>query len=83
MASITAHPLARRPRPAAPAPPAEPAVEDDHQPTNAVPGPDESTLARTTVAVVSSLVLLIGTMLLIAVGIGTVSDAVASWFLAR
>lgn len=87
MTSITAHSIARRSRPAAPAVTAELPVElpaeDDHQPTNDVPGPDEHTLARTTAAVVASLVFLIGTMLLLAFGIGTVSNAVAEWFLSR
>ncbi|WP_420112491.1 hypothetical protein [Pseudactinotalea sp.] len=82
MTSITAH-TAIRPRRVAPARPTEVPVEDDHQPTNDVPGPDERSLARTTAAVVTSLVFLIGTMVLLAFGMGTVSNAVAEWFLSR
>lgn len=83
MTSITAQTIARRPRPAAPATPAELPVEDDHQPRGDVAGPDERSLARTTAAVVTSLVFLIGTMVLLAFGMGTVSNAVAEWFLSR
>ncbi|GAB2614270.1 hypothetical protein [Pseudactinotalea suaedae] len=83
MTSITAHAIVRRPRTAAPARPTEVPVEDNHLPTNDVPGPDERTLARTTAAVVTSLVLLIGTMVVLALGVGTVANAVTEWFLSR
>lgn len=82
MASIIAHPVIR-PRRTAPAAPVEVRVEDDHSPRNDVPGPDERTLARTAAAVTVSLVLLIGTMVLLAVGAGTAVSAVAEWFLSR
>lgn len=83
MTSITAHTIVRRPRAAAPVLPAQPAVEDNHQPTNDVPGPGERSLARTTAAVATSLVLLIGTMVLVAYGTGSMVNAVAEWFLSR
>ncbi len=81
MASITATPVIR-PRRTAPVTPAV-EVEDDHQPTNAVPGPDERTLARTTAAVVTSLVLLLGLVVGIAYGAGSVVGAVVEWFFTR
>lgn len=78
MASITAHPFIRpRSAPAASAPP----VEEHHQPTNAVPGPDERSLARTTAVVTTSLALLIGLVVAAAYGAGTVVGAFASWVL--
>jgi len=83
MTSITAHTIVRRPRTAALARPTGLPVEDDHLPTNDVPGPDERTLARTTAAVATSLVLLIGTMVMLAFGVGTVANVVTEWFLSR
>jgi hypothetical protein len=83
MTSITARTIARRPSPVAQVAVERPAVEDDHQPLHDVPGPDERSLARTTAAVVTSLVLLIGTMALVAYGAGSMVTAVTEWFLSR
>lgn len=79
MASITAHPVIR-PRRSAPAATEIP-VEDDHQPVNAVAGPDERTLARTAAAVVTSIVLMISTIALVAAGAGAIIRGLAGWFL--
>jgi hypothetical protein len=76
MASITAHPGIRPRRSTAVA---EVPPEDDHQPTNPVPGPDERSLARTTAAVTTSLALLIGLAVAVAYGAGSLVRAVAAW----
>lgn len=77
MAAITASPF-HRTRPAAPARPVAAAPTSD-----AVPGPDERSLARTTAVVVTSLVLLIGLVVGAAYGAGSIVNAVAEWFFNR
>lgn len=78
MASITAAPVIRPRRTPAAAVPV--AVEDDHRPTNDIPGPGERSLARTTAAVTTSLALLVGTFVLVAYGAGAAVRAVIAWF---
>jgi hypothetical protein len=79
MASITAHPGIRPRRSTAVV--AEVPPEENHQPTNPVPGPDEGSLARTTAVVTTSLALLIGLVVAVAYGAGSVVGALASWVL--
>ena len=77
MAAITASPF-HRTRSAAPVRPAAP---DGGVPAEAVAGPDERTLARTTAVVITSLVLLIGTLVAAAWGVGTAVSGAVSWFM--
>lgn len=79
MATITAS-LAPRTR-RLPVPVTAVPAEDDHQPQHEVPGPGEHSLARTTAAVTTSLVLLIGTVIASAYGVGSLALGLLGWFM--
>lgn len=77
MAAITVHPFTST-RSAAPARPSDAAGRTA---PDVVPGPDERSLARTTAAVVTALLLLTGVLVGAAYGAGTLVNSVATWFL--
>jgi hypothetical protein len=90
MAALTAHP-APRPRPVTPRvrvvepDQGSPIDELGHAPDDGppVPGPDARSAARTAAAVGASLVLLIGVMVIGALGASEVVRAGVEWFMAR